>query len=199
MTRCRAAKVAALFALIFVLMQTGAALAQDTEALPQRRTVFWVNPILAVFTWYMGEVEIRLQNNHTVGVSGSFLQTDDGEKDDPLSTYEEIKYSSVNVFYRYYPAESFKGFFIGGQFGFADVGRKGRDYDFISDTIVPVDESGTALLAGVLIGYGWVLGDAQRVAVSLGIGANRFFGEDVPDDAAMTLPVVRALNVGIAF
>jgi hypothetical protein len=199
MTRSRAGNVMALFALVFILIQTDAALAQETETLPQRRTVVWVNPILAVFTWYMAEVEIRLQSNHTVGVGGSFLQTEDGEKDDPTQSYEKIQYTSVNAFYRYYPTASFKGFFIGGQLGFASVDREARDYDFISDTLDSVDESGTAMLAGVLIGYGWVLGDAQRVAVSLGIGANRFFGGDVPDDASATLPVIRALNVGIAF
>jgi hypothetical protein len=202
MTMYRARGAIFLFALLIILFQTGAALAQETTAvdLEQRRVVVWINPILAMFTWYTAEVEIRLQEHHTVGVAGTFLQTDDGEKDDPLSEYEEIQYTSFNVFYRYYPAESFRGFFLGGQIGSTSVTREGREFDTsFPPNVVPVDESGSAMLAGILIGYGWLLGDAQRVAVSIGVGANRLFGDDVPDDASATLPVVRLINVGIAF
>jgi hypothetical protein len=35
--------------------------------------------------------------------------------------------------------------------------------------------------------------------VSIGIGANRYFGEDLEGDVALTLPIIRLINVGIAF
>jgi len=172
-----------------MLFQTGTALAQETDevVLPERKVIVWTNPILFVFTWYTAEVEIRLQNNHTVGIGGSYLQTEDGDKGE--TDYEKIKYQSFNVFYRYYPTASFKGFFIGGQLGTTTVGAEDNF----------TDDSGTAMLAGVLLGYGWVLGDGQRIGVSLGIGANRLFGGDIDEDANLTLPVVRLINVGIAF
>jgi len=193
-----------LLVVVLILFQTGAVLAQDSDevVLPERKVMVWTNPILFVFTWYTAEVEIRLKDNHTVGVGGSFWQTDDGDKDDPTSDYEEFQYSTFNVFYRYYPTKSFKGFFIGGQLGRTSVSSEIADYDYSTvppTQLAPVEESGSAMMAGVLIGYGWLLGDAQRVGVSLGIGANRLFGEDIPDGSAATLPVVRLINVGIAF
>jgi hypothetical protein len=200
MTKCQTGRAVVLLFLVLVLFQSSAALAQETaEAVPvERKVIVWTNPILFVFTWYSAEVEIRLKDNHTVGIGGSYLQTDDGDKDDPTSDYEELQYSSFNVFYRYYPTKSFKGFFIGGQVGRTSVSSEITEYDANLNPVL-VDESGSAMLAGVLIGYGWLLGDAQRIGVSIGIGANRLFGGDVPDDAAATLPVVRLINVGIAF
>lgn len=197
----RAARVVFLFALCLILFQTGAAWAQNTSQayLPERRVIAWINPILAVFGWYMVEAEIRLAENHAVGVSGSFLQFDTGEEGD--LDFEDTEYVSVNVFYRYYPTASFKGFFIGGQLGTVQVDHKEVEEDPI--TGIPTgqitDESVNATSAGVLIGYGWLLGDAQRIGVSIGIGANRLFGGDVDDDVQLTLPVLRLINVGIAF
>lgn len=188
MTTRRASRAVLLFVVVLILFQTGTTLAQETaEAdLPERTAIVWTNPILFVFTWYMAEVEIRLQQNHTVGIAASFLEVDTGSPGDP--DYEETGYSSGNVFYRYYPTASYKGFFIGGQLGIGSVSHKDNT----------TDESGSFFLAGVLIGYGWLLGDAQRVGVSIGIGANRYFGDDL-DDVSMTLPIIRLINVGIAF
>jgi len=188
MTGRLASRTLMLLVAVLILFQTGAALAQETDevVLPERKVMVWTNPILFVFTWYMAEVEVRLQNNHTVGISGSFLSTENESPGD--IDYEETEYSSVNVFYRYYPTASYKGFFIGGQVGSGKISHK--------DSFT--DESGSFFLAGVLIGYGWLLGDAQRVGVSIGIGANRYFGDDL-EDVSTTLPIVRFINVGIAF
>jgi len=189
-----------LIVLFLIMFQSGSALAQataDTEPV-LRRAIVWTNPILFVFTWYSAEVEIRLQENHTVGIGGSFLQVNTDSEGD--LDYEENEYMSVNVFYRYYPTASFRGFFIGFQGGTATVKHKENVEDIFGvPTGEVTDESGSAFSAGVLIGYGWLLGDAQRIGVSLGIGANRFFGGDIPDGSAGTLPVVRLINVGVAF
>jgi hypothetical protein len=198
MSTLRQVRAALLVAFLFVGFQAGAAMAQDTEDPILRRAIVWTNPILFVFTWYMAEVEIRLVENHTVGVGGSFLQADTDSPGDP--DYEENQYFSVNAFYRYYPTASFRGFFIGVQAGAAEVSHKENELDiFGMPTGATTDESGSAFSAGVLIGYGWLLGDAQRIGVSLGIGANRFFGGDIPEDSSATLPVIRLINVGIAF
>lgn len=172
-----------------ILTQTGMAKAQETDepGLPRRSVVAWTNPILFVFTWYQAEVEIRVQEHGTFGFSGSFLEVSEESAGDP--GYEESQYVAGNVFYRYYPTASYEGFFIGGQMGVGQISYK----DNIDD------ESGEFFLAGVLIGYGWLLGDAQRVGVSLGIGANRYFGGDLENDVSTTLPIIRLINVGIAF
>jgi hypothetical protein len=189
MAICRTGRAVLIVAVALILFQTQAGLAQDKseEALPERKVIVWTNPILFVFTWYMAEVELALHHNHTVGISGSFLETTDGDSGDP--DYEKTQYSAGFLFYRYYPTASFKGFFIGGQLGTGQI-----SYEDNVD-----DESGNFFLAGVLIGYNWLLGDAQRLGVSIGIGANRYFGDELENDTATTLPVVRFINVGIAF
>ena len=189
MNTCRTGRAAFLSVLLLILFQTGAALAQGTAQTdpPERRIIAWTNPVLFVFGWYIFEAESRLEENHTVGISGSFLQFEDGDPGD--FEYQEDEYSSVSVFYRYYPTASFEGFFIGAQLGRVEVKSKTNF----------TDESGSAFSAGVLIGYGWLLGDAERIGVSLGFGANRLFGDDVEDDERLTLPVIRLINVGIAF
>jgi len=179
-----------LLVVVLILSQSSAVLAQETDetVLPERKAIIWTNPILFVFTWYMAEIEVAAGNNATVGVSGSFLDVDTDSPGDP--DYEENSYTSVNGFVRYYPTASFKGFFIGAQIGFGSVSVKDNFED----------DSGDFFLGGVLIGYGWLLGDAQRVGVSIGIGANRYFGGDLEDsDVSLTLPVIRLINVGIAF
>ena len=189
MTVSRAGRSVLLFAVFLIMFQTGAALAQESaeKVLPERKVIVWTNPILLVFTWYMAEVELRLQDNHTIGISGSLLETDNESPGD--IDYEETQYAAGFVFYRYYPTASFKGFFIGGQLGSGQIKHKDNF----------TDESGNFFLAGVLIGYGWLLGDAQRLGVSIGIGANRYFGDDLEGDVATTLPIIRFINVGIAF
>lgn len=201
LSRLHAGRAVFLVVLLFIVFQTGAALAQETsQGMPVlRRAIVWTNPILLVFGWFTGEAEIRLQENHTVGVSGSFLEFEDGEPGD--LDFEDTEYSSVSVFYRYYPTGSFKGFFLGGQLGSSQVTQKENAEDPV--TFLPTGEitdvSVNVFTAGVLIGYGWVLGEAERVSVSLGIGANRLFGGDLDDDVGLTLPVVRLINVGVAF
>ncbi len=205
MSAWRTGRAVFLAVLVLVLFQTGASLAQDTTPQastpadpPSRRIVAWTNPILLVFGWYMVEGEVRLRENHTVGISGSFLDFKTDDPGDP--DYEETEYYSINLFYRYYPKASFKGFFIGVQMGTAEVNQKENVEDnFGIPTGETEETSGNAYSAGVLIGYGWLLGDAQRIAVSMGIGANRLFGGDVDEDANPTVPVIRLINVGIAF
>ena len=194
MNRCRTGLALCLLVLGLILFQAGVSSAQEAAPVdPARRVAVWTNPILFVFGWYTGEVEIRLQENHTVGVSGSFLQFEEGDEGD--FDYEDNEYRSISAFYRYYPDASFKGFFIGGQIGSVQVDQKTTD-EFTGEI---TEESYNASTVGVLIGYGWLLGKTERVGVSIGIGANRLFGGDTDDDDRTTLPVIRLINVGIAF
>jgi hypothetical protein len=185
---------------LLVVLQPGIALAQETGQadLTPRRVVAWTNPILFVFGWYTGEAEIRLQQNHTVGISGSFVNFQTGDPGD--LDYEDTEYASVSFFYRYYPTAAFKGFFIGAQVGNVQVNQKeSASTDPFNPTAEVTESSGSAGSIGILVGYGWILGKAQRVSVSMGLGANRLFGGDVDEDVNLTVPVIRLINVGVAF
>jgi hypothetical protein len=169
------------------------AMAQDTN-LPVRKTVISLNPILAIFTWYNIELEYSATPHTTIGVQGSYITMKDQTDDDDIL---DIKYDDTflvgTAFIRYYPVNSFKGFFIGGRFGIYNIEHK-SDFE---------TQEGTAYGAGVDLGYGWLLGAEQRVSVSMGLGAVRLFGGDLDnddsDDVATVLPTIRLVNVGIAF
>lgn len=178
--------------LISILI-AGSALAQD-ENLPQRKAVLSTNPILFVFTWYGLELEFAPSQHTTIGVTGSYFQLkDQTEDDDPFDIKYDDTYVYGNAFLRYYPVSSFKGFFIGAKMGIYQLTHESES----------VKEEGTAYGLGIDIGYGWLLGAEQRVAVSIGIGASRLFGgdldDDEEDDVLVVLPSVRLINVGIAF
>ena len=89
----------------------------------------------------MAEAEIRLAENHTVGAGGSFFTFSDGDPGD--IGYQDDEYASFNVFYRYYPTASFRGFFIGVQGGTVSVTSKTND----SSPSGVLEESGTAISA----------------------------------------------------
>jgi hypothetical protein len=142
------------------------------DAAPVRTHTISTNPLLTTFGWYNVEYDRRLDDTKTWGVSTSHVSVDD------------VDYTNVSALVRYYPRESFKGFFIGGRGGVHRVGAAG--------------ESGAAFGIGPEIGYDWVLGARQKVTLSLGVGATRLFGLDL-DDVSLTIPTLRLLNVGVAF
>src|SRR5437773_11469400 len=50
--------------------------------------------------------------------------------------------------------------------------------------------------AGVDIGYSWLLGSKRNIGVRIGLGAERF---GTLSGAALTIPSLRLVNIGIAF
>lgn len=185
-------RAALLLTLLVVALGATSALSQG-ETQPVLRThVISTNPILDVFTWYNLEWEMRISQRGTIGLFGSYITLEqDIENPDPdeESTFDE-KYYSVTAFYRYYPTQAFKGFFIGGRFGYYHV--EGREDE------TDAKAEGEFMGVGVDVGYGWLLGEPQRVAIGIGIGAVRLFGGDL-EDVQATLPTIRFINVGIAF
>ena len=56
----------------------------------------------------------------------------------------------------------------------------------------------TLFAAGFELGYNWLLGTRQKLYLSLGVGADRLFVSEL-GDAAVVIPTVRILNIGLAF
>ncbi len=158
----------------------GYAAEEGAAAPPARLNVISTNPILDMFAWWNVEYERVIMPSGTIGATASYLTLDDDS------------YTSGNVFYRYYPAGiAPEGFFFGARFGMTGV--KKEDDEGISST-------GSAFGFGIDIGYTWLIGRPKRFALSLGIGAVRYFGGDLEDlDVSATLPTIRLVNVGIAF
>ena len=186
-------KYSVVLLVVLMLVTTVTAFAQESDP-PPRKVVLSTNPILFIFTWYGLELEFAASQRATIGVQGTYFQMDDQtEDDDPLDLVYEDTYTVLNAFIRYYPTASFKGFFIGAKGGIYNIKHESES----------TKEEGTAYGLGVDIGYGWLLGETERISVSIGVGASRLFGGDLDDDdeddVLVVIPSVRLINVGIAF
>ncbi len=143
-----------------------------------------------MFMWLNIEYERVVAPSHTLGLSASYADFEDGDE----------SYTSGSIFYRYYPAGiAPEGFFFGGRFGMTSVESTVTE---LTETLEEVEttSTGSAFGFGIDIGYTWLIGAPKRMALSLGIGAIRYFGGDLEDlDASTTLPTIRLVNVGLAF
>jgi hypothetical protein len=169
-----------IFPFVFVgllsLPLTAHAQAPATTTTPPRQVVS-MNPFGLIVGWFNAEYERAFAPSATWGISGSMFDFDDFE------------YRNANALMRFYPQENApRGFFIGGRAGVYRVAHDDADDD----------DDATFGGAGFELGYTWLLGPRQRVAISLGAGASRLFGADL-DGAPLVIPTVRLVNVGVAF
>ena len=167
------------FLLLISLVILGAAPAAGYES----KVVVSTNPILDMFAWYNGEVEFAVAPTSTMGAAGTYMSF--GDEDDS----DEETYANASIFWRYYPREAFGGFYVGARGGY---------YRVTADTDVGDEEEGNFFGFGIDVGYSWILGENERMYVSLGAGAVRLFGGDL-EDVTLTLPTIRIINVGLAF
>ena len=181
MTMRRILPAICLAALLACLAPAAAMSDEGTE----RKVAISINPILAMFTWYTGEIEFAVGPTMAAGVSGSYLAF--GDEDDG----DEETYANGTVFVRYYPQATFKGFFFGLCAGYYRV--TDQELELVGD-----DDSEGVMGAGIDIGYSWLLGRDERMYVSVGAGAMRLFGGDL-DASDVVLPTIRLINVGFAF
>jgi hypothetical protein len=169
-------------ALLVAAVAAAAAPGARAEGVTPPSNVFSTNPILDMFTWYNLEFEHRLAPNSTMGLAGTFVELGDGDD----------HYMALTAFYRYYPQnDAPAGFFFGGRAGVFGVTAEDDETD--------TEESATLGGIGIDIGYTWMIGSTRSFAISLGIGAIRLFGDIEDEDVAMTLPTIRAVNIGFAF
>jgi hypothetical protein len=181
---CRPRVYGSLMVMIFAAIVVGAAVSSGAraEGVTPPPNVISSNPILDMFTWYNLEFEHRMAPNSTMGLAGTFISFNDGDD----------SYKNLSAFYRYYPQnDAPAGFYFGGRAGVFGVSTSGdEDEDEGSWTLGGI---------GIDIGYTWMIGSTRSFAISLGIGAVRLFGDVGDEDVAMTLPSIRAINVGFAF
>jgi hypothetical protein len=177
-------RVVLIAALVLLVVGATGVWSQEEEETIVRKQVISTNPILDMFVWYNLEWEISVSPNSTIGAFGGYIKLEDEE--DEFTTTDN--YYSGTIFYRYYPTASFKGFYLGARFGYYHVEEETADQK----------SEGDFMGMGIDVGYGWLLGKPQRVAIGIGIGAVRIFGGDL-EDVQATLPTIRFINVGIAF
>ena len=165
--------VGAMVIVVGCFLPTGVSAQEEATRLPiPHEQVFSVNPFLLLGEWVNVEYERKVSTVGTVGAMGSWLTVGDGTL------------TSLAGFYRYYPQGSaLSGFFLEGRGGFYHVSED--------------DDSGQAFGTGIHIGYNWLFGSSRSFYLSMGLGANRLFGEDI--EGRVVLPSFRLLRIGIAF
>ncbi|HSL70941.1 MAG TPA: DUF3575 domain-containing protein [Longimicrobiales bacterium] len=162
-----------------VALWTPAHIVAQVESAPvvQHRNVISGNPFLLLAEWFNGEYERMITPESTVGLRAARLSLGGDSFDDV--------YSSARAFYRYYPTAAFQRFYVGLDAGITS---------FKSETV----KDQTLFAAGFELGYNWLLGTRQKLYLSLGVGADRLFVSEL-GDAAVVIPTVRVLNIGLAF
>lgn len=151
------------------------------------------NPFLILFGWWNIEYEYKLSGNSTLGVAGSYYSfTETIDEEDFLSFDQKTKYFSGYAIYRFHPSgKAHAGFYFGGRLGITSIEQEDLDTGLTDD--------GSAFGFGLDVGYTWLLGDKQNFAMSVGLGATRLFGADLDDDTVGFLPIIRLVNIGVAF
>jgi hypothetical protein len=169
-----------LFAASAALILTAPALqAQARSPLGIDRTrshlgIVTVNPIAVLAGALNADVELNFAPGFTGSIAG---------------THWPDKYSSLDFTFRYYPAEiNPAGFSVG-----ASVGRVNWDPDNEDN------EHTKGPTVGFHVGYNWILGRSERLAIATGVGAKRVFASrDRYPNRQELLPSGR-FGVGIAF
>jgi len=172
---------------VAVLVVALIALGTSPAAGYERKVVVSTNPFLDMYAWFNGEVELAVSPNATIGVAGNYITFGDIDDED-----DEENFTNVGVLFRYYPREAFGGFYFGIRGGYYGVTK--------TDWQTEEEETASAFGLGFDLGYSWVLGANERFYVGLGAGMMRLFGGDLEDlDVSVNLPIIRIINVGLAF
>ena len=136
--------------------------------------IITVNPIAVLAGAINGDVELNLGS----GVTGSLG-----------GTHWPDEYSSLDLTFRYYPNElNPQGFWIGGSVGHVN-------WDPNNDN----SEHTKGATVGFHIGYNWIMGRSERLAIATGVGAKRVFASrDRYPNRQTVLPSGR-FGIGITF
>jgi hypothetical protein len=138
-----------------------------------RAAIAVVNPIGILAGALNVDVEARLSG----GFSGAVAVTHWPGED----------YTSFDATGRYYPAElTPAGFSVGLSLGHVNMDRGTAD-----ETRGPT--------IGFIVGYNWILGRTDRLAIALGAGAKRVFAKDVPNANPQEVIPTGRFGLGIAF
>jgi uncharacterized protein DUF3575 len=171
----RSSCVRTLFLAVTITLAGGALASAQTTAptlAGERTQVISANPFTSMFKWFNAEYERKLTPNVTWGATGTFFSIDG------------IDYKNAGGVLRYYPSDALHGFFLGGRTGVYRLSA--------------ITESATFYGAGFELGYTWLLGRRENVAVSIGAGVNRLFGGEL-SGASLAIPSLRLVNIGYAF
>ena len=162
-----------------------------------------INPIWAIFGAYSLNVERALDGSSSVGLEASYFDGDlaDGDDEDGGDTWADTYVrSSLGLHYRYYPRAVFQGLSLDASAGWARV----EDEDlclFVPDEACGQREHASTVHFGFELGWNWLPGDADRLQISLALGARRHLitgDARIDGEKAFVTPAGR-FSVGLRF
>ena len=155
-----------------------------------------LNPFGLMLEWYNLEFERKVSTSVTIGAAAASLHD---------------VFWNTDLLARFYPqGEALRGFYVGARAGV--VGIEVTRYDFqppppgtppgrgVPYYPTVTRETRTIPAAGLEVGYNWLLGRKENVAIGLGFGLSRLLDDN--DNGEYYMPVIphwRVVNVGIAF
>ena len=146
------------------------------------RTYVGLNPLGIPFDIFSIELESGVAQGMTLGVSAS--QTD----------FDDDRYSSADLKFRYYPSEVvLRGFSIGASLGALRFSNN-NGFPGARETL-------DAPTFGVLVDYNWMLGARHRFVVGTGVGAKRILAstEDRNRVGLERAQLTGRFTLGVAF
>ena len=171
-------------AALLVLTRAVPAAAQDSDGGPDRSQTISFSPILALFEILQADYELRVHPEATAGLGVGYWNFGDAEAN------EDVGFLALDLKGRFYPDRAFEGFAFGGSIGVTQI-------EYFDDS-TEADEEQTGFTFGIEVSRAWLLGDENRFFLAAGLGAKRYWFDDVDDDVPVVLPTGR-LGVGIAF
>lgn len=165
-----------------------------------RRTLVATNPIAAIFGVYTLDLERALGELQSIGVGAAYIEPASGSRNDADYSDFRSAYATVDLNYRYYPRDVFKGWSLGASAGASRIAEDRLTPDLPGRQITT--DRATTIGFGFNLGYNWLIGRDDRLHLGLGVGAKRHFvigGDNFQDgDRSFALPTGR-FSLGIAF
>jgi hypothetical protein len=167
---------------------TGTA-AHAQEAPQPLRNAISANPFGLLLELFNAEYERVVGESSTVGIGGSYFNSDENDEADPTFEDDDVTYSNVDVFYRYYPSgRPLDGWAFGAKVGLTMVD---------DDT---VDSDGDTFFGyGFDVNRSWLIGKKNNFYVGVGFGLKKLVGASDESFDLEYIPTIRIINVGFAF
>ena len=176
-------------AAVFATAGFTATTAHAQEAPQQLKNVISANPFGLLLELFNAEYERVVGESSTVGIGGSYFDYDESDVDDPTIEDDEVTYSNVDVFYRFYPSgRPLDGWAFGAKVGLTMVDDETVD-----------SEGGTFFGYGFDVNRSWLIGKKNNFYVGLGFGLKKLVGASDEEFDLEYIPTIRIINIGFAF
>jgi Protein of unknown function (DUF3575) len=158
---------------------------------PRPQQTLTINPIGLAAGFYSAELERSVATNISLSVGGSYFSLGD--------SFDKVSYGAGDLRARFYPGRALEGFSVGVSGGVIRTGERTNYTGYDGPDNGAQDSHKTGVTVGSTIEYAWLLGDAKRIAFSLGGGFKRVILFDGSSPNVTTFYPTLRTSFGVAF